>query len=188
MRTSYVPAVAGIVALALAGGLWLFGGPTGAQAGAPEDEPKAVPSVVQSNAFYEELDFGETREIIRNGPIAFEARCEHDIDDFDNPGSRRIDVLSLFATTEVPGALGEGFGLVLNPDTPERVRRSYYISDSPPGDFSFDNFTTGFEKHSLIAPSGEVIMLDPGNLVLALNALGGDCVAYGTYQTFDVRF
>ena len=111
MRSSYVPASAsGIIALILAGAAWA----------------EAVPRVVQSRAFFEALEFGETVEIVRNGPISIEAKCEQDIEDPDNPDEFRVDAISLLATTTVPGAVGEGVGNFLDPSTPEDARTMFF--------------------------------------------------------------
>jgi hypothetical protein len=61
MRSSYMPAsVLGVMVLTVAGAAWA----------------DAVPRVVQSRAFFEGLEFGDTVEIVRNDPISVEAKSE----------------------------------------------------------------------------------------------------------------
>jgi len=175
MRTSYLPASAsGIMALILAGAAWA----------------DAVPRVVQSNAFFEALEFGETVEIVRNGPIAIKAKCEADAPDPDNPDEFRGALLSLLVTTTVPGVAGIGVNNFLDPDSPEDNRRMFFLAESAaPLPSFYTNENRRGHPGSLIAPSGEVILMDGGTLGLGLNLFDGvDCLVLGKYHTFKGRF
>ena len=172
MRTSYVPAAAlGIMAFTLAGAAWA----------------DAVPRVVQSRAFFEALEFGETLEIVRNGPIAIEAKCEHSIPSPFNP-SQLVDRIGLLATTTVPGVAGEGVGNFLDPSTPDDDRRMFFLLVSPPGAPRYMNDNLRELSGSLTAPSGEVIRMNGDILGLGLNIFGVDCLVAGVYEVFDGRF
>ena len=175
MRRSYVPASAsGIMALILAGAAWA----------------DAVPRVVQSQAFFEALAFGETLEIVRNGRIAIEAKCEADAPDPDNPDEFRGALLSLLVTTTVPGVAGIGLNNFLVPDAPEDHRRMFFLADSAaPFPSLYTNENRRGHPGSLIAPTGEVILMDGGTLGMGLNLFNGaDCLVLGKYHTFKGRF
>jgi hypothetical protein len=177
MQTSYLPAAAaGIVVLTLAGAA----------------EAAAVPPVVQSRAFFEGLAFGETVLIVRNGPISVEAKCEGNIEAPFEPDVF-IDRISLIASTTVPGVVGDldssNFpdfeGKFLDPDTPEDNRRMFHNAAFPSETPEYDN---DIDEGSLIAPSGEVILIDGEILGLGLNIFGVDCLVAGTYYAFKGRF
>jgi hypothetical protein len=172
MRTYFLPAsAAGIMALSLAGAAWA----------------DAVPRVAQSRAFFEALEFGETVEIVRNGPISIEAKCEESIPDPFNP-ERLVDRIRLLATTTAPGVAGQGIGNFIDPDTPENARGMFFLSAFPPGDPEYSNDTFAGTPGSLAAPSGEVIPIDGDTLGLGVNVFGVDCLVAGTYNVFDGRF
>jgi hypothetical protein len=168
MRSLQVSALAlGVVALALAGG---------AQA-------ETLPRFPPERAFFEEIAFGETLEIVRNGPISVEVKCEV----LDLPDSGKVlHQVSLLAVTTVEGVLADLEGgdfpdqaeNFLDPITSEedRVLASSSVPEQTPA------YGGDTDQASLIAPSGEVILI--GRLGLGLNVLGADCLVVGTYLAF----
>ena len=144
---------------------------------------------LQSRAFFESVEFGDTVEIVRNGPISIEAKCEGNLE--IEPGIF-IDRIRLLAVTTVPGTaaqLESGFlpnnvGVFLNPSTSELSRRFADVERSA-GNPTYQNER---DDGSVVAPSGEVIQIDGETLGLRLNIFDVDCLVVGTYQVFDGRF
>ena len=142
--------------------------------------------MVQSRAFFETLEFGDTVLIVRHGPLTIEAQC----DTLENGFT--FDRVRLIVTTTVPGVVAAiqsgdypiaGGTEFLDPTTPED-RREVAFHTADPGVPSYSNDP---QNASIIAPSGEVILIDGETLGLGLNIFDVDCLAAGTYQTFKGR-
>ena len=132
---------------------------------------RAPSSVVQSRAFFESVEFGDTVAIVRNGPISIEAKCEGNLE--IEPGIF-IDRIRLLAVTTVPGTaaqLESGFlpnnvGVFLNPSTEREWSRRFADVERSAGNPAYQNER---DDGSVVAPSGEVILIDGETLGLGLN-------------------
>jgi hypothetical protein len=152
-----------------------------------------APHVAQVRGIYARLSFGETREILRNGTIAVEAKCIFNGGE-GNPGQFN-HLLVLLAKSDQHGALfrGEGESLpdafsgnneYLGPVTLETKRR-----------ISFQNFGQAGSPHFgarsglgvIVGTKGEVIILQGTTGEFGFEVAGADCLLVDQATVFDGR-
>ena len=141
------------------------------------------------------LSFGEDVELVSNGPISVRARC---VQNGTLSGAPNRDGLELYARTAVAGSFLNGFGNNRLGDTnldgalqdnetldPVDPAETSVLARSPLP--STAATYTSLVSHVVdagyvLAPDGQYIGTEDGNMLLGLKVLGADCAAIGTFE------
>jgi hypothetical protein len=153
---------------------------------------------VSSGAYQQilfKLQAGDTRELVRNGPVSIYARCATVAGD---------DTLRMYAKTDVNGAImltawgdtldGSTANDFLNTTTPEAQREWDNSAGGDPAAGNTAITPTGVTKivdhwdaSYLIAPTGQAIAWESEAELLTFNYLGARCLIAGTVHRYQLK-
>jgi len=135
------------------------------------------------------LNGGESRELLKAGPLTFTGTCTQN--GTDDGGSPNQDFFQIIISTSQNGVLFDGFDAKRG-----QTAADFLDTNTPPADSVFQEISTSFigpastglptfdvqnDDGAAIAPDGTKVFGGGDQLAVALNQFGGVCRAFGNF-------